>query len=261
VCDYYSEVFACVGRTKPATKATKAPAPSPASLLSKEYKCADKSDGSYLPEGKKCSNIYFRCVGGVTYKLKCPDELYYDVKSDVCDRWINMFECSGRKPTSTLPMTTLKPKPTEKLPIDCGKNEDGDFADPEKKCSSVYYSCSNFGGLRRVCPEQTYFDKEMRICDIHINVPDCSGKPRPMTTLPPPTLSPVVTKKLPFDCEKNEDGNYEAGKCVDYYWSCVGGSTIQSQCVPGTFYDKERDECGYKHEIPACGGVRPTELP
>jgi len=256
LCDYYDEIFACVGRTKPATKATKAPIPSVASLPSNEFKC--KTDGSFTPEDKKCSNIYFRCVGNSAYKLKCPEDLFYDMENDVCDRWINLFVCSGKKPTSPLPTTTTKPKPIEKLPIDCSKYPDGDFPDPEKKCSSIYYSCSNFGGARRLCPENTYFDKEMGICDLGKLVPDCSGKPRPLSTIPPPTLLPLITPKHAYNCEKRTDGNFAAGKCVHYYWSCVGGSTIRAECPHGTYYDTEMDQCGYKHEIPACGGVRPT---
>jgi hypothetical protein len=257
LCDYYEEIFACVGRSKPATKPTRAPHPSVASLLSSEYKCAGKADGSYMPEGKKCADFYFRCVGGATYKLKCPDGLYYDLENDLCDRWINLFVCSGKKPTSPLPTTTTMPKPTEKLPIDCSKLDDGDYPDPEKKCSAVYYTCSNYMGARRLCPENTMFDKELGICDSQANVPACSGKPRPASTLPP-TVILRVTPKLPYNCEKRTDGNYAAGKCVDYYWSCVGGSTIRASCPQSTYYDSEMDECGYKNEIPACGGVRPT---
>lgn len=262
LCDYFDEIFACTGKTKPPTKPTPAPKPSPASLPVSEYNCSGKADASYLPEDKKCSDIYYRCVGGATYKLKCPDALYYDIENDLCDRWANLFVCSGKKPTSPAPTTTTKPRPTEKLPIDCSLYEDGDFPDPEKKCSNLYYSCSNHGGSRRLCPEGLFFDQELSLCDVHSNVPDCTGKPRPAPTTPRPTKRPVAPPKHPYSCEKQGDGNYEAGKCIDYYWSCVGGTTIRASCPHGTVYDSEFDQCGYKHEIPACGGVRPsTEKP
>jgi hypothetical protein len=256
-CDYFDEIFACTGRTKPATKPTAAPIPSQASLPSNEFNCTGKKDGTFTPENKKCSQHYFRCVAHVAYKLNCPQDLYYDVDNDLCDHWLNLFVCSGKKPTSPLPVTTLQPKPTEKLPIDCNKYDDGDFADPEKKCSRVYYTCSNNVGSRRLCPEKTVFDKDLSICDIRDNVPACTGKPRPPITTKT-TSKPLPSTKEPYNCEKRNDGNFAAGKCINYYWSCVGGSPARADCPHGTYYDAEIDECGYKHEIPSCGGVRPT---
>jgi hypothetical protein len=258
LCDYNDAIFACSGKTRPPTKPTPAPKPSPASIPSSEFDCKGKDGKRFTPLDKKCSNVYYRCVGDITYKLNCPEGLYYDIENDLCDRWWGLFVCSGKKPTSPAPVTTIKPKPTEKLPIDCNTYDDGDFPDPEKKCSNVYYSCSNHGGLRRLCPPGLYFDSEMYICDQFNNLPDCTGKPRPATTLAPSKAPPAPPMNYPYSCEKKSDGNYEAGKCIDYYWSCVGGTTIRASCPHGTFYDIEFDHCGYKNEIPACGGVRPT---
>jgi hypothetical protein len=266
MCDFFENVVACAGPKPPTTMplSTASPLPSVASLLSNEYDCKGKPDVSYLPPSKKCSNHYYRCVGGLTYKAFCPRDLFYDIVNDLCDRWINLYVCSGKYPTSPLPTTpTMKPPVTVKNPIDCAKYPDGDYPDTQKKCSSIYYTCT--GGLgvdisfKRQCPLGTVFDKDLAICDLRENVPACSGKSRPYT--PKPTSRPkVYTTKSPYSCEKLTDGNYPAGKCQSNYWSCVGGSTIRADCPTNTYYDREMDECGHKEEIPDCGGVRPTEM-
>jgi len=266
LCDFFEEVVACSGPKPPTTipVSTLAPKPSLASLLSTEYDCKGKLDASYLPPSKKCSEHYFRCVGGLTYKAFCPRGLFYDIDNDLCDRWANLYVCSGKYPTSPLPSTpSVKPPVTEKLPIDCAKYPDGDYPDPQKKCSSIYYSC--VGGLgidisfKRQCPPTTFYDKDLGICDVKDLVLACSGKSRPATTKPTPRPKIDVTKS-PYSCEKLIDGNYPSGKCEPKYWSCVGGTTIATECPKGTFYDREMDECGHKEEIPACGGVRPTDM-
>lgn len=263
-CDYQDEVFDCTGKTKPPpTKATKAPNPSPASLPSEEYSCSGKPDGGYTPEKKKCSEIFYKCIANITYKFVCPEGLYYDVENDLCDRYANLYVCSNKRPNTPKPITTPKPKPTEKVPIDCSNKADGDYPNPLRKCCSTYYSCSGAIGIRRSCPENTFFDEQSGICDIREHVPACTGKPRPATTTPKPiTKRPVV--KYPFDCSNKADGWYENDKepCSSLYWGCVGGSTSRGECPAGTVYDSEYGQCGYREEIPKCGGVRPpTEEP
>jgi len=259
LCDFYDEVWECSYRTKaPSTTTTKGPVPSVASLPSNEFNCTGKVDKSYL--SKKCSSSYYRCVGGVTYKAHCPRGLYYDLKNDLCDRWANLYECSGKYPTSPKPTESTKAPVIEKLPVDCTKYPDGDFPDPEKKCSSIYYSCSGQVGQRRQCPLITYFDKDFGICDTKDNVPACSGKPKPKTPKPTPRR-PIPVTKSPYDCEKRKDGNYPFGKCHQKYWSCVGGSATLSVCPAKTYYDTEMNECGHKEEVPACGGTRRTPSP
>jgi hypothetical protein len=263
LCDYQDEVFDCTGKTKPPpTKSTKAPKPSPASLPSEEFNCTGKPDAGYTPEKKKCSEIFYKCLAGITYKLLCPDGLFYDVENDLCDRRSNLFVCTNKRPTTPKPTITPKPKPTEKVAFDCSDKADGDYADPEKKCSETYFSCSGFVATLRLCPSSTFFDKETGICDIRDNVPSCIGKPRPLTTTPLPTSKrPVV--KHPFSCSNKPDGWYADDKepCSSVYWGCVGGSTTRAECPGGTAYDTEMGQCGYKEEIPKCGGVRPTEEP
>lgn len=219
LCNWYEEISACTGKRKPPTKATPPPVPSPASLPSKEYDCSKKNDGSYLPESKKCSHHWFSCVGGVAYKRQCSENLYYNIEDDSCQSWIDVFGCSGKRRTSPKPTTTTTtPKPTtaEKLPIDCGKLADGDYVDPEKKCSNIYYTCSNYIGARRLCPQGTYFDKNYLYCDAREYVVDCGGTRRPAY---PSTVKLPIPPKVAYDCEKLSDGNYPAGKCDKKFYT------------------------------------------
>jgi hypothetical protein len=264
-CEYRDDIFACTGKTKPPPTTTIAPKPSPASLPSKEFKCTGKKDGGYTPEDKKCSQKFFKCIDGVAHKFMCAGDTYYDVESDKCKGRDELFVCTGRKPTPAITTTTTKPKPTEKLPMDCKSKKDGDFADPEKECSRTYYSCSGQVATRRVCPgHKTFFDKELGICDERRNVPACTGKPRPPTPRPQPPRPTKAPEKIPFDCSNKKNGWFadDKNKCSNTYYACVGGQASLEKCAaPDTFYDSGINQCGYREHVPDCGGVRPTEEP
>jgi len=250
LCDFYDEIFACSGKTKKPSNVTVIP--TIASLPASEFNCTGKPDKAYVPPKQKCSSFYYRCFSGFAYKLKCPENLYFDLENDMCESHANVHACSGKRPTKR--PFTVRPTPAERLPIDCSKLKDGDHADPTKTCSATFYSCSNAVGVRRVCPRGTFFDKVHKICDAKGNVAACGGKPRPVT--PKATTRYPITKS-PYKCDK-KDGNFATGKCASRYYACVGGTAITSDCPQGTFYDTDKDQCGYKEEIPACGGSRTT---
>jgi len=256
VCEAYGNIFACSGTTRAPTTTTSqlpgATTPVPA------FDCKHKPDGHYPDPANKCQTFYYVCTNGHTIVQPCDAGLYYDVKLDTCERYIDILDCSGntRPPTTTRAPTTAGPSAAPH-PIDCKSKPDGDYADPKKECSGEFYTCSNGVSFLRHCPPETFFDPELMVCDTYANVPKCSGTPRPPSTT---TVIPSAAPPTPvaFDCTGKPPGNYPAGECESHFYTCVGLIAFRQHCPPGTFYDKDENACHYKENVPSCGGVKPT---
>ncbi len=48
-------------------------------------------------------------------------------------------------------------------------------------------------------------------------------------------------------------------KCSRFILHCLGSEYAMAQACPaGTFFDFEVERCDYKHNVPRCGGTRPS---
>jgi hypothetical protein len=189
LCDSWQHVFACSGKTeKPSTVR-----PSTASLLSTEKPILDcsKLEGIYENPTNKCSHIYYQCVGGHLYTSECPSNLYFDIELDRCDLFEYVPACSHITHTPSKPSTKAQsptsPPSTVKPVLDCMVMDDGDYADPSKKCSSTYITCASGFTFVRDCSKGTFYDSDSDRCDTFNNVAACTGKPRISTTMGPST--------------------------------------------------------------------------
>jgi hypothetical protein len=253
ICDGFDNVFACTGVRKVITTTTMAPTSPP---RVPDFIC--KADGSFADPRNDCSAIYWVCARGIDTKMFCAEGLKFDIESGVCDYFDNVFACSGKRPQPTYaPAPTKAPADLPQLPVDCKGATDGDYADPTKECSQIYYSCSGGVASERTCAGGLFFDAELNRCESHDDIPACSGQPR---KYPSPTQPSRDIEVYPFDCSKNADGNYAAGDCEIYYWSCVGGTTYINHCPDGLAYDAEENLCDMPYQIPSCGGQR-TKAP
>lgn len=249
-CDIFA--FACTGKTRPPTT------PEPERTQPKrkphpEFDCRNKKNGVFSP---KCDTKYFVCNNGFTEVIHCDEGLYYDKRAKMCLSFNEVFQCSGKQPKPTFPPTPRPKLPP--VPVDCKTLGDGNHKNPREKCSQIWYQCSNGIGVEMRCKGETYFNPKIGTCD-DFNFA-CGNELR----LPPkPTQPPKPLPKFPFNCEGRADGNFPAGKCVNFYWTCSGGVTSKMFCAENMFYDADPDylTCGRKKEIPKCGGVRPTIPP
>jgi len=71
-----------------------------------EYDCSRLSDGLYPFPLINCSQEFFTCSNGYSYKEKCPAHLYFDPQFGVCDSYGNIFACTGQPKRTTTPRTT-----------------------------------------------------------------------------------------------------------------------------------------------------------
>lgn len=106
--------------------------------------CIGKPDGNYA-HPTKC-NSFYTCSNGATYIIKCPNDLYFNSKSNRCDfdhnvKCIN-FTCAGRL--------------------------NGNYANPSN--CSTFYACSNGYLYEMDCPAGLYYNETMDMCDYPRNV-------------------------------------------------------------------------------------------
>merc|ERR1712198_798616 len=66
--------------------------------------CPQSEDGStmFVPHPTEC-NLYYICVGKMTFLMQCPGDLYFDLVLNVCN-WPDLVDCE--------PQTTENPKTT-----------------------------------------------------------------------------------------------------------------------------------------------------
>ncbi|KRX91727.1 Cystinosin -like protein [Trichinella pseudospiralis] len=257
-CTTYGTIFACTGvvvSTETITS-TSIPPTTPQPL----FNCADKQSGIYKDPSNRCSPVYFQCSNGHTYQYHCPENLFFSPESELCDRFEEIYECTGVKKTTTPTIKTTTVKP-EVVPFDCRSLPNGDYPDQRHRCSKEFFSCSSGVATRRRCPSTTFFDPELLQCFGYDNVPACSNKPR-TTTVPTTTTHHIASRKNFFDCTGKPSTNYPIGVCEQAFVSCIDEVSVLIECPAGLKYDEEMDECNHAYYIPDCGGRRiTTSLP
>jgi len=222
--------------------------------------CHGIPDGIYRDPQAKCSRVFYYCTHNDTVHNFCPGNLYYDNDFQRCDLWINIFDCSGMRPTSTLkPPITVAPSILPAVDFDCSRMEDGNYANPKDKCSKFFYICANMEAFQQYCPSGLYYDVDVNACDSWANIFVCSGiTHKPVVTI---DTTPGTTQKPEFDCSLKADGVYTnaVNACSGVYFRCVGSITYKFFCPGGLFYDATIDRCDTFDNVFVCSGfTRPA---
>uniref|UniRef100_A0A1I7ZG42 Chitin-binding type-2 domain-containing protein n=1 Tax=Steinernema glaseri TaxID=37863 RepID=A0A1I7ZG42_9BILA len=204
--------------------------------------CQGKADGYHGAGG--CQRTYYICLSGVSAKLTCLNELFYDPDIASCGKERYIPVCGGERPFKylTAPAQTLDPL--------CGGKPDGVYQIQE--CADIFYQCHSGYTEIRTCPQGLFYDADLDTCERRALVPACGGTR--------PTQSPPEGQLLPRDtyCEGKSDGIYSAAKCSIFFYYCKGGNATKFRCARGMYYDYEVEKCRVKSLIPACGAVQPT---
>ncbi|CDW52290.1 CBM 14 domain containing protein [Trichuris trichiura] len=260
-CNRFEKIFACTGRhyvEKPVRKPIKKPARVPV-----PYDCAYKKDGYYVNPKAKCSAVYYACVGSVAHKLQCQYGLAFDPESQSCQQPSHVRICGGRPVPPTKP-TKPPQKPVSKRPVlDCSDLRDGLYPDPLRKCSRIFYSCTNGRTVRMECPPALAYDKKSMSCQLASELFVCTGR-RVVSRKPyVPSKEPIRRKPVPFDCSRRDDGLYPNPKhiCSPFYYACSNGIASKLDCPRGLFYDPKRGVCDSYADIYLCSGQRRPKTP
>lgn len=131
---------------------------------------SDKVDvWEFRPHPTDC-NLYIICMNGVGVVKQCPDELYFDPNTELCDLPENVdCESTTESPPETEePPTT--PPPTEQP----GCNElcafqssvwGGEVSDSED-CGRFVNCLNNCKGTTLTCPKGLHFNHMLSVCDL-----------------------------------------------------------------------------------------------
>ncbi|VDP08231.1 unnamed protein product [Soboliphyme baturini] len=230
-----------------------------------EFSCIERPNGIYADPRYKCVHYYFICANGRTFKQYCPGNLFFDSELKRCRSFVDIYACSGRTSVMTTAATTPisdVPSTETPIPVDCTNLENGNYPDPEKACSCVFYTCIDGRGVQRQCPRRTYFDPDLRVCNIYRKIAACTGHVRTTTvtvTVTPQTTQQSPTETVPsFDCTDQQNGPHgNPLECNDYYFVCYDGTSIFVKCTAGTFFNPEEGECELPHKIMACRNKPP----
>jgi hypothetical protein len=219
------------------------------------FDCSSHADGFY--PSADCASIFYACSGGVTRGMKCADSTVFDKETGLCmeREWVE--SCPGGIATTIAPFVPAVTGPAPFV-FDCAGRADGEYANPQEHCSSLFVSCSGGQSLPiyRQCPAETKYDELSGTCLHDSWVLACGGEAT--TILPETTLAPETG----FDCSAKADGYYSSGTCSPVFYSCSGGHARAMKCAGHASrmlkFDIESQMCMLERYVPACGGKATT---
>jgi hypothetical protein len=222
------------------------------------FDCSPHEDGFYA--SADCASIFYACSGGVARGMKCAESTVFDTATGVCMERDFVDSCPGGRATTLAPFVPAITGPAP-FAFDCSGRADGEYANPQDQCSSIFVSCSGGQSLPiyRQCPAQTKYDELSGNCLHELWVLACGGE---ATTSIPQT---TVALDTDFDCTVKEDGYYPSEACSPIFYSCSGGKARTMKCAGHAShvlkFDVDSQMCMLERYVLACGGKPTTTTP
>uniref|UniRef100_A0A5S6QFN6 Chitin-binding type-2 domain-containing protein n=1 Tax=Trichuris muris TaxID=70415 RepID=A0A5S6QFN6_TRIMR len=238
----------------------------PAKLI---FSCGGQADGNYEDPSNPCSRRFFSCSKGNAALRFCPKQARFDKDIDKCNLPEYTRSCGGSTTiTSLWTGVTGKNKVERKIEeqaktaaasagqkvFKCNDKDDGQYPDPERACSSRYFTCLSGFTFPRQCPPSLFFDPVMMACTFRQYIAACGG--RSTTTTEATKESSFTEISAPdLNCDDLPLGVYAHPKdsCSQVFYTCVGASkAVKMFCPNGTFFDERKSSCNYPSEMPEC---------
>ncbi|XP_065571458.1 chitin-binding domain protein cbd-1-like [Artemia franciscana] len=233
----YPELVDCTNRTLP-DGSTGAPMTTTARPPTPTFQCPSANGNFRNPYD--CSS-YYVCSNGITYLVKCPSDLVFNIQTESCD-YPSAVDCSQ---LSTLKISfeerelvtddiTEEPitNPTPVWWFDCS-TRNGFFPNPED-CTS-YINCDNGNAWLLYCPNGTLYDATVERCTTNA----------PCTTSDFIRTSPNIQTATPdpnFECPEPNGLFANPLDCHSFY-QCAN-NTPQFQFCPGNLhFSVEEEQC------------------
>ncbi|VDP06255.1 unnamed protein product [Soboliphyme baturini] len=171
VCDDYDNIPVCSGTRRTTLPTTTTTAISDVTSPVPRFDCTHRPDGNY-PSGP-CCRMYFSCVDKSALRMFCPEGLVFDAEHDECDYAFSVSSC-GIHTVSTPASDVTQPPTVPPSIFDCSQKSDGQYPNPLKPCSRLYYVCA--GGLAYLehCPAKLFYDPVMKICNYRDKIQVCT---------------------------------------------------------------------------------------
>ncbi|KAG8229164.1 hypothetical protein J437_LFUL009234 [Ladona fulva] len=180
--------------------------------------------GSLLPDSSDCSSFY-QCVWGQPVHMKCPDDLYFNPKLQVCD-WPWNVECEDDSSSSSSDSSSSSSSEGD----DSDENE-GDTKNPDPDF-----------GLEELSSETGEEDQE----EGHP-----AGVPAKPKKIMKPAKCPLVERS--HECEMPKCPPYNYGYVVQFFnpfncsefFKCNWGEAVKFSCSSGLYYNRRLQVCDY----------------
>ncbi|XP_076315203.1 uncharacterized protein LOC143227818 isoform X3 [Tachypleus tridentatus] len=216
---------------------------------------------------------YFKCKNGLRVKMYCPEDLYFNQETKMCDQLYNV-EC----PNVGDPTLCKMPNGKFIFPGDCNKyvecingiafirqcKWEQRFDELRKTCisdnggcekvgkdpvckkvnglfakkddCSQFYHCSNGFSYVKNCPASLFFNPRLKVCDWPWNVNDCGVDPVPD---PDPICEVNPNIKCPSCACRVPDPH----DCGTFYECTVDGRTCKKICPAGLKFNAIKMMC------------------
>lgn len=180
--------------------------------------CTDRLDNKYS-DPIYC-NIFHHCIGGIDNVVRCDGELMWNQKELKCD-WESKVQCKGK----------MLPSEKHYNSTFCIGKPDGPYAH-EEYCN-VYHVCESGTDNIRQCPNQLFWDSELKKCDWSGNV-ECSGR----------TLVTLSTDTTLF-CMERKDDIYGDPTYCNVYHNCLSGVDFKTKCPDNLVWNETKKDCDW----------------
>lgn len=126
--------------------------------------CTAKPDGDYADPSNVCSQRYYTCANGITFRRDCNSGLYFDPDQMNCQRYENVRLCGGQ------PLQTAQ----SAADIICSKVT-GNIVDPDSDgCSRNFYACNGGKAIKTKCADPGHaFNAKTDRCEVKKTIEGC----------------------------------------------------------------------------------------
>ncbi|KRZ76411.1 Chondroitin proteoglycan 2 [Trichinella papuae] len=137
--------------------------------------CGTLVNGLYPDPKQSCSHLFYSCANGFLRMFICPEQLYYDPVTQICDDFWNVPECHETSRNNMTTQNTENENVDQIQDEDCVGFPDGRYPYPKATCSNLFTTCSN--GLLKTeqCPVDLFYDVNSKNCLQYDLVEACIG--------------------------------------------------------------------------------------
>ncbi|KRX82499.1 Chondroitin proteoglycan 2 [Trichinella sp. T6] len=137
--------------------------------------CGALVNGLYPDPKQSCSHLFYSCANGFLRMFMCPEQLYYDPVTQICDEFWNVPECHETSMNNMTTQNTENEYVDQIQDEDCVGFPDGRYPYPKATCSNLFTTCSN--GLLKTeqCPVDLFYDVNSKNCLQYDLVEACIG--------------------------------------------------------------------------------------
>ncbi|VDP15868.1 unnamed protein product [Onchocerca flexuosa] len=187
-----------------------------------------------------CLSNYISCQDDTINLVSCPEPLVFNPDSSRCTLRSDVIACE-RITQST----------QNKLNVQCDARPDGIFS---YNCSKNFYICAKEKIYLFACPDGMAYDCNFHRCRNSAEVQACVQTVSSVAPLPQRPMHNKLdgTAKKDKFCNNRPDGNYAAGPCSEFFFSCVHMTKVLMFCPATLVFDESVNRCEEAIKVAQC---------